>query len=89
MDLSTFAGVTGITVLCYLMGLGVKLSPLGDKWIPLCCGLLGGALGLAALALMPGYPADNPIDAIALGVASGLAATGWDQLGKQIKSEAK
>ena len=85
MDLTAFAGVTGITVLCYLLGLGVKLSPLPDKWIPLCCGVLGGALGLAALTLMPGYPAQNPIDALAVGVASGLAATGWDQLDKQLR----
>ena len=86
MDLTAFAGVTGITVLCYLLGLGVKLSPLPDKWIPLCCGVLGGALGLAALTLMPGYPAQNPIDALAVGVASGLAATGWDQLDRQLRA---
>ncbi len=85
MDLASMAGVTGITVLCYLLGLGVKLSPLADKWIPLCCGLLGGALGLASMTLMPGFPAQNPIDALAVGVASGLAATGWDQLGKQLR----
>ena len=84
MELTSMAGVTGITILCYLAGLGVKLSPLADKWIPLLCGLLGAALGLAAMALMPGYPAQNPIDALAVGAASGLAATGWDQLGKQL-----
>ena len=85
MDLTSFAGVTGITVICYLLGLGVKLSPLPDRLIPLCCGLMGGALGAAALLLMPDYPAGNAIDAIAVGIASGLAATGWDQLGKQLR----
>jgi hypothetical protein len=85
MDISAAAGVSGVTAICYLMGLAVKLSPLPDRWIPLCCGLLGAGLGLAALALMPGYPADNPIDAAALGIAAGLAATGWDQMGRQLR----
>ncbi len=84
MDLTATAGVTGITVLCYLCGLGVKLSPLDNKWIPLLCGLCGALLGWAALRAMPGFPAGNWIDALALGAASGLAATGLDQLGKQL-----
>ncbi len=84
MDLTATAGVTGITVLCYLCGLGVKLSPLDNKWIPLLCGLCGALLGWAALRWMPGFPAENWIDALALGAASGLAATGADQLGKQL-----
>ena len=84
MDITATAGVTGITVLCYLLGLGVKLSPLEDKWIPLLCGLGGALLGLAGLAWMPGFPAENWIDALALGAASGLAATGADQLGRQL-----
>ena len=85
MEMSQFAGVTGITVICYLLGLGVKLTPLSDRLIPLCCGLAGGLLGALAMLWMPGYPADNLIDALAVGIASGLAATGWDQLGKQLR----
>ncbi len=84
MELSQTAGVAGITVICYLGGLGVRLSPLDNKWIPLLCGLLGGLLGLAGLYAMPGFPAENLIDALAVGIASGLAATGLDQLGKQL-----
>lgn len=76
--------VTGITALCYLAGLGLRLSPLENRWIPLGCGLLGALLGLAALYTIPGFPADNLIDALAVGAASGLAATGADQLGKQL-----
>ncbi len=84
MDFSGIAGVTGITVICYLCGLAVKLSPWDNKYIPLLCGLCGGALGALGLGLMPGFPAGNVIDAVAVGIASGLAATGADQLMRQL-----
>ena len=84
MEFPGIAGVTGVTVICYLIGLGARLSPLDNKWIPLLCGLAGGVLGLLCLRLMPGFPAENLIDAAAVGIASGLAATGLDQLGKQL-----
>lgn len=84
MEFLGIAGVAGITVICYLGGLCVKLSPLEDRYIPLLCGLLGGALGVASLRLMPDFPASNLIDAAAVGIASGLAATGMDQLVKQL-----
>ena len=84
MDFITTAGVTGITTLCYLLGLALRLSPAENRWIPLCCGLCGALLGLAALGRMPGFPAENWLDALAVGALSGLAATGADQLGKQL-----
>jgi len=87
MDFSGIAGVTGITVICYLCGLAVKLSPWDNKYIPLLCGLCGGALGALGLRLMPAFPAGNVIDAVAVGIASGLAATGADQLLRQLGSE--
>ena len=78
------ATVLGITVICYLCGLGVKLSRLDNKWIPLIVGVVGGAIGAFGMRLIPDYPANNIIDAIAVGIASGLAATGFDQIGKQL-----
>lgn len=84
MEILGIAGVAGITVICYLCGLGVKLSPLDDKYIPLLCGLMGGILGVVSLHVMPGFPAGNIIDALAVGIVSGLAATGMDQLFKQL-----
>ena len=87
MDISGMAGVTGITVLCYLAGLGVKLSPWDNKYIPLICGLCGALLGAASLRLMPAFPAGNIIDALAVGAASGLAATGADQVFRQLRQE--
>lgn len=76
--------ITGITLICYLGGMGVKLSKLDDKWIPLLCGIAGGLLGLLAMRVMPDFPATNLIDAIAVGIASGLAATGADQAVRQL-----
>lgn len=84
MENLSFVTVAGITALCYLAGLGVRLSPLDNRYIPLLCGVLGALLGFAGLRIMPGFPADNLIDALAVGAASGLAATGADQLGRQL-----
>ena len=76
--------VSAITLICYLGGMGVKLSALDNKWIPLICGVMGGILGVVASYVMPNYPADNILDAIAIGIVSGLAATGAHQIGKQL-----
>ena len=84
MNIPEFATVAGIVVICYLFGMGVKASPLDDKWIPLIVGVLGGCLGVVGMFTMPEFPADNYIDAVAVGIASGLAATGVHQIGKQL-----
>ena len=48
MDISIFgiAGVAAITVICYLIGQGVKASGLDNKWIPVIVGACGGVLGV-------------------------------------------
>jgi hypothetical protein len=84
MGIPEFATVAGIVVICYLIGMGVKASPLDDKYIPLIVGCLGGCLGVVGMLTMPEFPADNYIDAVAVGIASGLAATGVHQIGKQL-----
>ena len=80
------ASVAAITVVCYLVGLVVKASPWNnDKYIPIACGLVGGALGVAGLYLgMPDFPAGDLLTALAVGIASGLAATGVNQAAKQL-----
>ncbi|MGM9575721.1 MAG: phage holin family protein [Oscillospiraceae bacterium] len=78
------AGVAAITVIAYLAGQIVKASPLDNKWIPIICGVLGGALGALAMSIMPAFPADDYITASAIGIVSGLAATGVHQIGKQM-----
>lgn len=79
------ASVAGITIICYLFGLGVKASPIDSKWIPLIVGVVGGALGVVGFVTnMPDFPANDVITAVAVGITSGLSATGVDQLGKQL-----
>ncbi len=77
--------VVAITVICYLVGVLVKTSPLDDKWIPCIVGILGGALGVVGMYVMPDFPAHDVLNAVAIGIVSGLAATGAHQIGKQLK----
>ena len=79
------ASVAGITVICYLAAMAVKATAVDNKWLPVICGVLGGILGVVGMFYMPGYPATDIITAIAIGIISGLAATGADQVYKQLK----
>ena len=85
MDFMGLAGVTAITIICYLIGEVVKLLPLDNKWVPAICGIAGAALGYAAMFIMPDFPAADIITALAIGIVSGLAATGVNQVWKQMK----
>lgn len=77
--------VAAITIISYLVAQGVKATSLDNKWLPVICGLVGAVLGYIAMNVMPGYPAEDPITAIAVGIASGLAATGSNELIKQLR----
>ncbi|MBQ9837721.1 MAG: phage holin family protein [Oscillospiraceae bacterium] len=81
------AGVAVITVIAYLVGLAVKATALPNRWIPVICAAVGGALGVAGLYTMPDFPAADMLTAIAVGIVSGLAATGIDQTVKQLGSK--
>ena len=41
-------------------------------------------MGAVGMYVMPDFPAGDVLTALAVGVVSGLAATGADQLGKQL-----
>lgn len=84
MDLGT-AAVTGITVICYLVGLTAKAAGLDGRWIPTAVGLSGAVLGVAGLYTMAEFPAGDVISALAVGILSGLASTGADQLVKKAR----
>lgn len=83
------ATVAAITAVVYIIGLGIRVTPLNHKWIPVLCGIFGMALGIAALYLgVPDFPAGDPLTAAAVGGVSGLAAVGINQIAKQLtKSE--
>lgn len=86
MSFAEVGTVTAIVVICYLVGLGIKLIPqIKDNVIPVVVGVVGAGLGALGLYVIPGYPANNIMDAIAVGIVSGLASTGVNQIYKQIK----
>ena len=79
------ASVVAITVIAYLFGTAAKAFPkLDNKWIPIICGLVGGVLGIVGLYFMPDFPVSDPISAVAVGIVSGLGATGVNQIKKQL-----
>lgn len=88
MDITSLGitGVAAITVICLLIGQGVKASGLDNKFIPIICGVAGGVLGIAGMFLMPDFPATDYITAAAVGIVSGFAATGVNQVFKQMGS---
>ncbi len=78
------ASVAAITVIAYIAGQIVKATGLDNKWIPIICGVAGGALGVVGMFIMPDFPATDYITAAAVGIVSGLAATGVNQAVKQL-----
>ena len=80
--------VVSIIVITYLLGLGVKaIKSIDNKFIPVIVGVAGGLLGIVGLYIIPDYPANNILDAIAVGISSGLASTGVNQIYKQLKTK--
>lgn len=90
MDISSFgiASVAAITVICYLIGAGLKAWPkFSDNQIPVLMGLCGALLGVVGFRVMPDFPATDFVTAIAVGIVSGFAATGINQVFKQMGKE--
>ncbi len=87
MNFMGITSVTAITVICYLLALGLKAAGLKRKWLPTICGCLGGLLGLAFYWLMPGSPSGDVMTAAAVGIVSGLASTGGYEAVHQLKKE--
>ena len=85
MEWTGIGSVAAITVICYLAGVVVKATPFdNNRLIPIVCGLLGGILGVVGMLFMPDFPANDFLTAAAVGIVSGLAATGANQIGKQL-----
>lgn len=85
--MNEFVTVGAITVICYLIGMVFHNIPkIDNKWIPCIVGLCGVILGVVGWKVIPDYPANNILDAIAVGIVSGLASTGADQVVRQIKN---
>lgn len=77
--------VVEITVAVYLIGIGCKaVEGLNNKFIPVICGFSGAVLGVVGMMTMPEFPAKDILSAVAIGIVSGLGATGANQVGKQL-----
>lgn len=75
------AAIPVIVVIVFLIVEGVKATGLIDgKWNPVIAGFSGGILGVVAMFVMPDFPGTDPLTAIAIGIVSGLAATGVHQV---------
>lgn len=86
MDLSNCATVVPIVIICYLVGIGCKASKrINDKAIPVIVGIVGGIIAVPAMYVMKRFPAEDIITAISVGIMSGLASTGVNQIYKQSK----
>lgn len=86
MDITQVGTVLAIVVITYLVGLGAKnISTIKDEVIPVIVGVCGGILGVVGMFVMPDFPAHDILNAIAIGIVSGLASTGVNQVWKQAK----
>lgn len=86
MDITQVGTVLAIVVIAYLIGLGAKnISTIKDEAIPVIVGVCGGILGVVGMFVMPDFPAHDILNAIAIGIVSGLASTGVNQVWKQAK----
>lgn len=90
MMIMEYVSIPVITIICYLLGEFFKLVILKKKkrfkYIPIIVGGIGGALGLIIYFVSPEllFNTTNPFVAVAIGIVSGLASTGGNELVKQI-----
>ena len=75
-------------MITYLIGMGCKSwEKLDNKFIPVICGLVGAVLGVVGMQTMADFPAKDVLNAVAVGIVSGLASTGANQIGKQLSGK--
>lgn len=79
------ASVAAITAVAYLIGMAVKAPGVADKWILTICGVV---LGVVAWTVgVKDFPAHDWLNAAAVGIAPGWAATGLNQSVKQLTKQ--
>lgn len=89
MDFTQVGTCIAIIVICYLIGIGAKLIPgIKDDYIPVIVSVFGGILGVVGLYVIPDFPANDILNAISVGIVSGLASTGVNQIYKKAKPNA-
>lgn len=89
MDFTQLGTVVAIVVICYLIGMGAKqIAFVKDNYIPVIVGVAGGILGVVGMYVISDFPANDILNAIAVGIVSGLSSTGANQIYKQVKKDA-
>ena len=89
MDFTQVSTVIAIVVITYLIGYAAKQIPeVKDNIIPVIVGTIGGILGVIGMYVIPNFPANDILNAIAVGIGSGLSSTGVNQIYKQVKKDA-
>lgn len=87
MDFAQVSTVVSIVVITYLIGLAAKAIPsVKDNYIPIIVGVAGGILGVVGMYVIADFPANDVLNAIAVGIVSGLASIGVNQIYKQVKN---
>ena len=82
-------GIPAIVVISYMITETFKMF-INKKYLPIVAGISGGVLGVISFVLQIDImPVNDIISALAIGIISGLAATGSNQIIKQIRSEEK
>ena len=80
-------GIPAIVVISYMITETFKMF-INKKYLPIVAGISGGMLGVLSFVLQIDImPATDIISALAIGIISGLAATGSNQIIKQIKKK--
>jgi hypothetical protein len=80
-------GIPAIVVISYMITETFKMF-INKKYLPIVAGISGGMLGVLSFVLQIDImPATDIITALAIGIISGLAATGSNQIIKQIKKK--
>jgi ribonucleotide monophosphatase NagD (HAD superfamily) len=89
MDITSVSTVVAIVVITYLIGYAAKQIPqIKDNLIPVIVGIAGAVLGVIGMYIIPDFPASDILNAIAVGIVSGLSSTGINQIYKQGKTNA-
>ena len=80
-------GIPAIVVISYMITETFKMF-INKQYLPIVAGISGGMLGVLSFVLQIDImPATDIISALAIGIISGLAATGSNQIIKQIKKK--
>lgn len=86
MDLSMlgFTAIPAITVICFLLAQAAKAWGMNPQWLPVLVGAIGGILGIVESIINPATINGDILSGIAIGIVSGLAATGAHQVYSQL-----